>query len=160
MVQWRKRPMAWGSVHSIHTFSKTYCPISEPCSILSKAATIWSLLCWWSCNISANTGRPILAPVPVWDKCQYGVSMLWPSDGTGRPVLALHLCLAPSSRTGTPYWHQYQYGDIHIPVPALGDPVPALGQCQHWASANLGANVYKTAIGGNECTENVTALMR
>ena len=86
---------------------------------------------------SARMGHPILALVPVWGRCQFGVTTLLLSSSTGRPVPALgatRSLFEPSSSTGHPMLARCQYGDVRVPVPALDEksvPVPALGRCQH-----------------------------
>jgi hypothetical protein len=91
---------------------------------------------WPHSGTSAIIGHPILALVPIWGGCQFGVTTLSTSSSTGHPVPAL----------GAPFWHSTSV--LHL-VPVWGTPYwhgVSMGTCtsqfQHWASANWGANIY------------------
>ena len=71
----------------------------------------------------ATWGRPISTPVPKWDGCQIGVSCMTPSSSTGCPVLEVSVLqnhFEPSSRTGRPKLARCPFGDMMVPVSALG----------------------------------------
>ena len=91
---------------------------------------------------SVGLGRPMLALVPQWGQCQFGVSRRKSSSSTGRPVPARgaqfqhrtcqnHI-FGPRSSTGRPVVARCLNGAVGVPVPARGEnavPVPARAKC-------------------------------
>jgi hypothetical protein len=70
-------------------------------------------------STSARMGHPILALVPLWGQCQYGVTRLLSSSSTGHPVPAL-------GARNYNFWAQFQHWAPHVgTVPVWGHPCPS-----------------------------------
>ena len=86
-----------------------------------------------SSKIIARMGRPILALVPVLDRCQFGVTRLLSSSSTGHPVLAL-------GATCSHFWSQFQHWAPH------GGTVPVWGRLR--PSSNMGQKIGPSSSTG------------